>query len=735
MKIAHRNDLIKPDGGSGTEEIDAAAILSSLWRNRYSVAAVVMLCVAMAFAHVKFVAEPRFSATSVVVLESRETEVIGLESVLGGLGRDSSVVKTEVEVLRGRTLMGRVADELSLAEDPEFNSALRPKGPVARAKEFVFGAKPTQTDPRRRRDRVVSALLGSVTISNVPQSLVFQIAVESGSAEKSAKIADTIARLYIDDQVQVKFDATQRAAEWLSGQVADLKAELEDAEEAIRKFQSETSVIDATVLSALDRQLKDTRERRAATEERAANLAAQREALEQATTADAATAVFDEPQLNDLAFDAAQGGAEAALAYEARLDYLERRLDHDLRRLRGQAGSLAAAELTLAADIERQSQELIELDQMVREAEAGKLLYEHFQTRMKEAIAQQGIQQADSRVLSPAVRPSVPSAPRGSLILAIAQQGIQQADSRVLSPAVRPSVPSAPRGSLILAMATVLGLVLGCALVLGREIFASGIRTANDLEALTGRAVLGQVPVAPERERSKVVSYLSQNPTSAMAEAVRNLRTSILLSDIDKAPRTIAVTSSVPGEGKTTLSLALAQNLSMMGKKVLLIEGDIRRRTFKRHLKLSGKRGLVAALSGAARIEDVAQPVPGLGDVILGEKAPTNAADLFSSEAFSRLLAEARKSYDIILVDTPPVLVVPDARVIAPHVDATVFVVHWDRTSTVQVQEGLRMLDMPNIRVAGLVLSQIDPGRMRRYGYGDRYGAYAAYGSKYYVAG
>lgn len=702
MKIAHRNDLIKPDGGSGAEEIDAAAILSSLWRNKYSVAAVVMLCVAMAFAHVTFVAVPRFSATSVVVLESRETEVIGLESVLGGLGRDSSVVKTEVEVLRGRTLMGRVADELALAEDPEFNSALRPKGLVARAKEFVFGAKPAQADPRRRRDRVVSALLGSVTISNVPQSLVFQIAVESGSAEKSAKIADTIARLYIDDQVQVKFDATQRAAEWLSGQVADLKAELEDAEEAIRKFQSETSVIDATVLSALDRQLKDTRERRAATEERAANLAAQREALEQATTADAATAVFDEPQLNDLAFDAAQGGTEAALAYEARLDYLERRLDHDLRRLRGQAGSLAAAELTLAADIERQSQELIELDQMVREAEAGKLLYEHFQTRMKEAIA---------------------------------QQGIQQADSRVLSPAVRPSVPSAPRGSLILAMATVLGLVLGCALVLGREIFASGIRTANDLEALTGRAVLGQVPVAPERERSKVVSYLSQNPTSAMAEAVRNLRTSILLSDIDKAPRTIAVTSSVPGEGKTTLSLALAQNLSMMGKKVLLIEGDIRRRTFKRHLKLSGKRGLVAALSGAARIEDVAQPVPGLGDVILGEKAPTNAADLFSSEAFSRLLAEARKSYDIILVDTPPVLVVPDARVIAPHVDATVFVVHWDRTSTVQVQEGLRMLDMPNIRVAGLVLSQIDPGRMRRYGYGDRYGAYAAYGSKYYVAG
>lgn len=643
-----------------------------------------------------------YRAQATVVMESRESEVVGLSSVLGGLSTDSSVVKTEVEVLRGRTLMGRVADELRLAEDPEFNSALRPQGFVARARSFIFGAPPAPAavDPSQRRDSVVSALLNRVTITNVPQSLVFQIGVESEAAAKSARIADTVARLYIDDQVQVKFDATERAAQWLSGQVAELKGELEKSEEAIRRFQSDTSVIDATVLAVLDRQLKDTRERRASTEAQVASLEAQREAIAHAATPEIASAMFSDPQLNDLAANAADGDAGARAAFDARLRYLQRQLDQDTQRLRGQAASLAIAEGNLAANIEQQSQDLIQLDQMTRETEASRLLYEHFQTRMKEAVA---------------------------------QQGIQQADSRVLSNAVTPGAPASPRKPLIVAMMAVLGLILGCALVLIREMLASGVRTANDLEALTGRVVLGQVPVMPDRDRARLLGYLAQNPTSAAAEAVRNLRTSILLSDIDKAPRVIAVTSAVPGEGKTTLSLALAQNLTLMGKKVLIIEGDIRRRSFKRHLNLPRTQGLVTVLAGEARLENVVQPITGLGDVLIGEKAATNAADLFSSEAFSAMLAEAQEQYDIVIIDTPPVLVVPDARVIAPKVDATVFVVHWDRTSTTQVQEGLRMLDMPNTRLAGLVLSQIDPKGMRRYGYGERYGAYAAYGGKYYL--
>lgn len=105
-----------------------------------------------------------------------------------------------------------------------------------------------------------------------------------------------------------------------------------------------------------------------------------------------------------------------------------------------------------------------------------------------------------------------------------------------------------------------------------------------------------------------------------------------------------------------------------------------------------------------------------------------NAADIFSSESFSKLVTEARNNYDYIIIDTPPVLVVPDARIIVQNCDALLFVVKWNKTSTLQIQEGLRMLDSPNSRISGVILSQIDPKGMRHYGYGDQYGAYASYG-------
>ena len=683
-------------------EIDVSKIASVIWRGKYIVISSVVAFLVIAFAYVNFIAVPTYRASSVVVMESREAQVMGMsvESILGGLSNDSTVVTTEVQVLQGRELIGRVVDRLNLMEDPEFNGTLRPKGMLARLRGFLSSAPAAAPDPDRVRDSVVSAVLRAMTVENIPDSLAFQITLETESAGKSALIADTIARLYIDDQILVKFEATKRAAEWLAEQVSDLKAELEKSENEIRRFQSDMSIASADELTALDRQLKDTRDRHAASEAQAKAIEARQTAIAQAVGRSGQAAALADPQLIELAVAAERGDAAAVSAFERRRDLLGQQMAQDLLRLRGQANSYAIAERNLVDTITQASQELARFDQMSREAESSKLLYEHFQTRLKEAVA---------------------------------QQGIQQPDSRVLSRAVQPSAPASPRRGLLYALAIVLGGMIGTALVLLRETLAKGVRTANDLERMTGRMVLGQIPLVPDRDRSKILPFLAKNPTSAMAEAVRNLRTSILLSDIDKSPRVIAVTSSVPGEGKTTLSLALGQNLTTMGKKVLIIEGDIRRRSFKRHLNIPGEGGLVSVLSGERSLSETAHFAPGLGHILLGEKTATNAADLFSSEAFTRLIAEARKIYDIIIIDTPPVLVVPDARVIAQHADAVVFIVRWDRTSAEQVRDSLHMLDMTNVKIAGLVLSQIDPKGMRRYGYGERYGAYAAYGKQYYT--
>ena len=171
-----------------------------------------------------------------------------------------------------------------------------------------------------------------------------------------------------------------------------------------------------------------------------------------------------------------------------------------------------------------------------------------------------------------------------------------------------------------------------------------------------------------------------------------------------------------------------------MGKKVLVIEGDIRRRVFGQYLQKDETEGIVSVLTCTKSFDDVVIHSELLGaDVLLGDKGQRNAADIFSSNRFSTLLRDLRDRYDIIIVDTPPVLIVPDARLIAQNVDSTVFVVKWDRTVKEQVTAALREFESAGKPVNGLVLNQINPKGMKRYGYGNSYGPYSAYGSKYYV--
>ncbi|KIN60107.1 Succinoglycan biosynthesis transport protein exoP [Sulfitobacter noctilucae] len=335
------------------------------------------------------------------------------------------------------------------------------------------------------------------------------------------------------------------------------------------------------------------------------------------------------------------------------------------------------------------------MQQLQRESEASRLIVEFFLSRLKETSV---------------------------------QEGIQQADSRVLSRAVVPNLPSAPRKSLILALSMMLGLMFGAGYVLVREFAQTTFRDASKLEGRTGYTVIGQVPTIPAQRRKNVLKYLVDKPTSAAAEAIRNLRTSVLLSNLDRRPQVIMSTSSIPQEGKTTQSLALTQNLTGLGKRVLLIEGDIRRRVFSQYFDVPGDVGLLSVLSGDRALSEATIFVDDLGaDVLVGEKAKTNAADIFSSDRFTDFLTEAREIYDCIIINTPPVLAVPDARIIGQAVDAIVYTVKWDSTTHRQVREGLRSFEDVNIKVSGLVLSQINARQMKRYGYGDSYGAYSAY--------
>ena len=698
----HGRDGATNRGEGASDVVDLIGLFGTLWRGKWWIALCGLIALALGMGYANYFVTPRYTASAVVMLDSRQETVIDFESVVSGLAGDQASINTEVAVLQSRELIEKLVRNMDLTQDPAFNVALRPDPAfsLAGVKDFVLGrSEKVQLSERALMDATIDAVLRVISVSNGRQSYVFTITVVTSNPDKSAEIASTLGELYIRSQLDAKFAATEQATAWLSERVTDLQADLERAEAEVKTFSSSTDLVSAEALEQLNRQIKDVRDRLSGVRVVEAAAKARLDSLE------AAKATRDAQQMALAADDTvlsrlwtSQGAGDA---FDARFDLVLQRAKLELSRAEAQVMSLEESLMKLDAQYVGQSNDLVRLQQLQREAEASRLIYEYFLGRLKETAV---------------------------------QEGIQQADSRFLSRAAVPRSPSSPRTKRILVLATLLGLVVGATIITIREMLHNGFRSAEQLEAASGYAVMGQIPsIAVRKGRRNVIQYLVDKPTSAAAEAVRNLRTSVLLSNVDNPPKVIMVTSSLPKEGKTTVSLGLAQNFVGMGRKVLLLEGDIRRRVFSQYFDLKDDAGLLSVLSGDKTFDEVLQRDDVFGaDVIVGEKSTTNAADVFSSERFREFLKEARERYDIVIIDTPPVLVVPDARVIAGLVDATLYVVRWDATARSQVRDGLRQFEMGGIQVTGLALSQIDPKGMKRYGYGGSYGAYAAYGKGYY---
>ena len=708
------------DIGPADDVIDIGAMLATIWQGAGRVLFWTIFAMVVGAVYAFGLATPVYRATTSVVLEARETQVVNLDSVVGELRTDASAVNTEVEILKGRRLMGRVVDTLDLVADPEFNSTLRPptllSGLISTVKEQVQQVVSGPPTPQPAlttealRERIISGLIDQVTVANIPLSLVFTVTVETQDPRKSARIADTIVQLYIDNQIAVKYDATRQATEWLAQRVTELKVELDGAETRVKDFRSGSDVVDPASLEQADQQMATLRSRLAEQLALRDAGAARLAALLAATDLQDRTAIAADPSLTRLAQnrDTAADPAVADAAIDRRFNEITAVVSLDVQRAEAQIVSLTQSRDALQTTIGRQSDALGQFQQLTREADSVRLIYEYFLNRLQETSVQQGLQQADSRVLSTAVVPE------------------------------RPASPQIPR---ILAIAAVLGMMAGVGMVFLRENRAKGFRSGRDLERTTGYPVMGQIPIIRGRSHRAVLSYLATKPSSSAAEAIRNLRTSVLLSNVDNPPRIIMITSALPDEGKTTTALALIQNLVGMQRKVLLIDGDLRRRAVSR-MTIEGvsrgsgavaRPGLLAVLTGEKVLAEVIVKDDLLGvDVLIGEPSDTNAADLFSSDSFARLLATARDIYDVIILDTPPVLLVPDARVIAQYADAILFVVRWNQTTVGQVRDGLRMFESVNRKVSGLVLSQINTRQVRKYGDSDTYGLYAAYARSYY---
>ena len=498
--------------------------------------------------------------------------------------------------------------------------------------------------------------------------------------------------------------------DWLGNRVVELKSELESAEAAIEDYAAGATLVSEDTLLANRQRLKSMRMRQAELTDTAEGLRQRIDrlgALRAAADFEALAQAIDDPQARTAARRlAADSAAPAADDPElARFDTLLEQFLADLRaeaaRTEAQVAAAARSVAELEGRVDGQSGDLVAMRQMERETEATRLIYESFLGRLKEISVQQGIQQADSRIMSPA------------------GAGYQ----------------SHPQVRMTLLKGGAAGLVLGLVLVAAWNVLRDTVRSPEELEHATGLTVIGAIPNDRTQRPDRLLARIVDRPASGTAEAVRNLRTGIQLSNIDEPPKVVMVTSSLPDEGKSILAGALAQTSALPDRKVLLIGCDLRRPTLRRYFGAADtEAGLVSLLAGQTELSETLHHDPRTGlDILFADQAKVTPADFFASRQFESFITEARATYDLIILDTPPVLAVPETRVIAQHADAVIYSVRWNTTTRRMVRSGLELLRQVNVRHVGLVLTRIDPKRMDRYGYyGYGYGSPGSKLQKYY---
>jgi polysaccharide biosynthesis transport protein len=319
----------------------------------------------------------------------------------------------------------------------------------------------------------------------------------------------------------------------------------------------------------------------------------------------------------------------------------------------------------------------------------------------------------------------------------VEQQGLQDADAKILSPADPPNVPSHPQTVLLTLIALGASIVLGVLLVFVVERWDSdyGFRSADEIQAALGVRSLALVPDLSRRETQGVAAedYIMQKPNSAYAEALQRIRTSLFLTDGEHPPKTILITSSVPLEGKSTIAASLARQSARSGLKVILIDADLRRPRLHEVIGLANQNGLSEVLTGRANPESAVKRDEKSGlDFLPAGVGVVSPPDLFRSSTMKILLEETAAYYDLVIIDSPPVAAVSDSFTLSGIVDKAIYVIRWEQTPRNVALAGIRQMLDAGADIAGIILSRVDVKKHARYSYADS-GYYRGSYRKYYV--
>ncbi|RMF96606.1 MAG: polysaccharide biosynthesis tyrosine autokinase [Gammaproteobacteria bacterium] len=713
------HDIAERHGGamgqeSAGDDVGVGEIFAALRRRIWVLLGIVVPVLAVT-AGLLSLLTPRYTAELLIMIEAADNQrFVSLDSVVAGLSGDEQSVQSEAHVLRSRALAERVVQRLGLAQDPEFSEGLDPA-----------------LSPAVRLSAILERYLDRLEVAPLDNSRVIAVRFSSRDPEKAARIANALADEYLQSRLETKFELTHQANTWLSQRIAELRRKTADAEAAVEKARAELGLLEGNgitltsqELAELNTQLVLARTERAEAEARLAQV--QQRAGDRGG-AETTLEVLQSPLIQRLREQEAEVQRRVAelsselgpkhprmIQLQAEAADLRERIDREVRKiitgLRNEVNVARARERAIARSLDElksrkqaDNQGAIRLRQLEREAAANRELLDTLLARQKETASQEDL-------------------------------NFQQPDATVFSPAVTPAEPSWPRTGLVLGLAGLGALMLGLLTVLLLELMDAGFRSGEQFEQYTGVPSLGFIPlVRKPREFRTLPGYLAERPASALGESLRTLSWSLRLAFPDQPPRRLLFASALPNEGKTTVASCLATAEANAGRRVVLVDADIRQPGCHELAGIAREPGLSNLLAGDATVDEVLAEAEWQGLKVIPAGQPSSQApNLLGSERMRKLLAELDARFDLVVIDSPPVMAAADARILAGLADATVLVIRWGKTRRSTARLALRQLQGAGARIAGGLLSMVDVKRNAQYGYGDS-GAYSGELGKYYV--
>ncbi len=694
---------------------------------------------------------PVYTAKSTLLIDTNQKNIINAEAIVSGIGRDNSALESELELIRSYDVAKRVVSKLKLDQQPKAEPSK--VSVVRQLMSLVFSREPAPKPVvnESHTDKVIRSLSRSIAVDRKGWTYVVDIKYTSSNPVKAAQVANAFADEYLVDQLEANYEVTRRANDWLSERLDDLRKKVRESERAVELFKVENNIVETNGSTLNDQQVAKLNEQLILARAESAQAQARYDQVQAVRKRGGdITAFADALQSSALAslkgkaseirrelanLSAKYGNRHpSVVSARAQLQDIRRSISSEAKRIltstenalrvaSSREKSIAASLTEVRGTASRDGQAEVILRELEREAAANKALFESFLSRFKQTSEQEKLNTNNSRVIE---RASVPLG------------------------------PSAPNKKSIVILATMLGLGLGVGLAFLLEQLDAGYRTAIQIEKQLGVPVLASMPRSDDElpgsgigravrkynpfgllpsffrrgdkserrmkksDRVSISRLVVQRPLSSFTEAVRALRMGIKFADVDRPQKIVLLASALPGEGKSTIASNLALHAAASGERVLIIDLDLRHPVLTSLYAPDAKQGAVELLLGEVDLKQAIVKDAASGLHILPaprRKDLTHTAELLGSKRMKDLFAHLSGFYDLIVVDTSPLLPVTDGRALIDVVDSLVLVVKWETTARDAVDAALKQSLGAHAKLTGVVMNDVVASRARYYDY------------------